>query len=787
MFSLNLAPLLTSLGQITAPFVIFLALISSNQSMSSRIAEGQHPRLFFTVDEMSALQAKATSSHAEIWAPIQNFATQKLGTLPPLEAPIAASVDVYRNYGNELISLSFGCVITQANDICMLAKQYLLRHAAWSQWDANSERDLGLAHMVMGNAIAYDWLYRWLSTSEQDFVRQRLGYFTQQLYEASSATTYNDSWKNWWRQSYVQNFFSTCNSALGMAGFALLGEDPRAEQWIAQAKTQIEKTTTLLKGINDGTWHEGMDYQSYTLTMLLPFLINLERIEGQKLLPDNYLQNYTYWRIYNDLPGQLYPALAFGDIDQSWDNAYQPQNILRFIASRYRNQYAEWMAQELIRKVGRSADEWSTPWYVFEYLYYDPSVGSQSPEWLPPSRTFWDQDALIWRSSWDANALVFGLKSGVPGGKFAYNSFVNHLEPWASLCTDRICQLNTGHDHLDASGFYLYKSGYWLAPESSANGNQATSYHNTILIDGKGQHEPPGASFWTDPNAIADSAGFIQNISDVPDYDYVISNTTGRYKNIGGIQEMTRHVLYVRPDYLLMLDDIKANSAHQYEWVSHFGNSVEVEGNWLRGQSADDQLLGVAVVSPQNFTSTVGNDGQPYIRIRPLVDTNHARLINLLYPTENAQWLSKPTVTLLENQSDWSVVGVQHENGSAQHDEIILNGLGTNGFTVGTKYGFDGLVAVIAKDDQQRLQRVYVTGGSKLTDKQSGIDLVAGLTPDQSLEVVYYDTSIALFGSPGNSASIYAPTAQSVKFNSSTIAFTRQGDSILVCLGNCLQ
>lgn len=124
----------------------------------------------------------------------------------------------------------------------------------------------------------------------------------------------------------------------------------------------------MLNGIRDGSWHGGIPYQSYGLTLSLPFMVNLRTIQGVEILPHVYLRHYPYWRLYNHLPNSTQFILAYGDFDWSWNNAYSPQNLLRFTASEYGDGYAEWMAQQLIAAEGRAADVYSTPWYVFEFL-----------------------------------------------------------------------------------------------------------------------------------------------------------------------------------------------------------------------------------------------------------------------------------------------------------------------------------------------------------------------------------------------------------------------------------
>ena len=265
--------------------------------------------------------------------------------------------------------------------------------------------------MLLGNALAYDWLYHTLTPTERQTVRESLASWAQKMYEASAGPR-ELSWGNWWRKSYLQNHHWTNNSALGVAGLTLLGEDNRAQNWIDQASSQLTRVQYVLNEIEDGGWHESISYQSYGLTMLLPFLVNLRKNQGIDLFPHDYLRNYPYWQIYNHLPNSLQFILAYGDFEWSWLGVHRSHNLLRFTAKEYGNGYAEWMVQQLIKADDRKADVWATPWYVFEFLYYDPTIAPQPPLGLKTARLFPDLEGVIWRTGWDEDDLVFALKTG---------------------------------------------------------------------------------------------------------------------------------------------------------------------------------------------------------------------------------------------------------------------------------------------------------------------------------------------------------------------------------------
>src|SRR5258708_846650 len=317
--------------------------------------------------------------------------------------------------------------------------------------------------MLMGSAIAYDWTYSSLSAAERQTIRAMIARWAQRMYEAS-ALPYQDAWTNWWAASYFQNHYWTNNSALGMAGLALIPDgqpskstSPSTPQvWVDQAYGQLSKVRDILDSIQDGSWHESIDYQSYGLTMMLPFLINIRKIEHRDILPHKYLQNYSLWRIYNSLPNSDQFIMAYGDFEWWWGNSYESQNILRFIAHEYRDGRAEWMAQQILSVDKRSVGLWAAPWDVMEFLYYDPTIQPQPPTDLPLARTFPDLEGVIWRSGWGNDDLVFGLKTGAYGGRFGFNTFPQDTYPWSQPCRAAGCTFNTRPDHSDANTLYLY-------------------------------------------------------------------------------------------------------------------------------------------------------------------------------------------------------------------------------------------------------------------------------------------------------------------------------------------
>lgn len=750
----------------------------------------EHPRILFSGSDVSRLRAQAATTHAEIWAPILASAEGERRTPIP-RMPAEGDLDGFRNAGNRLIVLAFAYVITGDPAYLDLARRHLFAYAGWRHWgDENGygERDLGFHHLLLGSAIAYDWLYNDLSPEDRSVLQEKLAQRAQESHEASVSTA--GEWGSWWTRAYIQNHSWTNHSALGVAALVLEGEDARASQWLEDAVSHLAKVHFLLEGTADGSWHEGIPYQDYGNAMMLPFVDSLRRLKGLDLVPHTYLRNHIYWRVYNSLPGSKRFALSYADFDWGWEVPYGPAGTLRFAAREYRDGWAEWMAREMAANAGRPAGVYFAPWYVFEFLYYDPSVGTRSPEELPLSRTFPDLEGVVWRTGWGEDDLVFGFKTGAPGGRFAFDRWTNGKQyPFdPSVGFEKF---NTGHDHDDANSFFLYRGKTDLASEVVGVGLTGTGYHNSVLIDGQGQYRAPETFgpheyFGEDPSLFHGTDGRLERVGETRGFSYLVGDATRRYrfadpsdgKPAGQmVDEFRRYVLFARPDYLVMVDSLRAPSPRGYEWVSHFGGPVAVEGDWVKGKAGAGQRLGVKVVSPAQFAATTGDDGKPFVRISPTSPATDLRFVTVLYPTDEADWGSKPEITTLGDTG--RVTGVRVRLNGVQDHLIGFRMEGVEGIG---DYVLDGRVASVAKGESGDLHRLFLGDGSLLADGQGSRQLIRAPGPIEAVEVEYQGSALQVFGQGLSGVSVYAPgvDAAQVMVNGLPSTALRDGDYLVL-------
>jgi hypothetical protein len=758
-----------------------------------------HPRLFFTAADVPGLQQKAQTTHNAIWQTIRGVAHSLLSTNPP-DYPGQSSL--YQSVFRDPMVLAFAHVITEdvqpppaQTPYLDKAKEYLLALSSWPSWGGDvstTEVDYENAYMVIGMALTYDWINDHLTESERATVRAALAEHVQELYTASSGP-YSGTLSNWWRRSYAQNHWTQSVAGIGVGSLALEGEDDRTGEWLSHAITGLRRTQALYDGISDGTWHEGAHYQpSGQFMMVLPFYWMLEQQKQVSLFSEEYFRNYIDYALYNYLPGARHPALSHGDYVPSWGGYVVAGSSIypRLFAGKYGDGHGEWVTQRILETVGRAS--YHVAAHVFEFFYYDDAVAPEPPLDKPLRCVFPDLGIAIWRTGWGEDDLVFGLKSGSYCGRYAYDRFMSRAYPFEQRDSD----VNDGHGHQDAGTFYLFRGGRDLASEMLdwfGYDSEGTSAHNVILIDDKPQLRPARCCY-------EDFDAKLEVTRGAGAFDYLMADPTNRYReeNDDGtpgpliIDEHARHVLFARPDYFVMIDSLRADAAHRYQWVSHFSEqpaaTVTVEGRWIKATENTPQadVLGVGVLSPASFAYEIGESAhigsasppKPYVRIRPATDVATMRFVNVLYPTNEAGWSGKPSITLLGD--DESAVGVRVVRGDT-HDHLIrLNAAASA--AVG-EYVFSARAASIYKNAQGKHVRLFIADGRSIHDQQ-GARLVLDSGQTTTLEAVFSGIALSVIA-PEDLAgplTLYAPetSIDAVTLNGESAPVVKNGDYLTI-------
>ena len=163
----------------------------------------------------------------------------------------------------------------------------------------------------------------------------------------------------------------------------------------------------------------------------------------------------------------------------------------------------------------------------------------------PPSRVFPLRGSAVLRSGWDHNDTVISMRVG----------------PWFN------------HEHHDEGSFQVAAFGnklideagygsYYIDPHYSDYFTQAAG-HNTVLVDGDPFSQTAFAPrYWAAFKYPHFSAQLLSS-----DFDYLAADLTSAYD--GKLQSYQRQFVFLKPDILIVHDDVRAPEKHAFTWLLH--------------------------------------------------------------------------------------------------------------------------------------------------------------------------------------------------------------------------
>ncbi|MCD6309047.1 MAG: heparinase II/III family protein, partial [Candidatus Latescibacteria bacterium] len=307
----------------------------------------------------------------------------------------------------------------------------------------------------------------------------------------------------------------------------------------------------------------------------------------------------------------------------------------------YWNGYAQWLANTL-----DEADVQLPSWKLFNLLWYDPSVEPAPPSALPTMRHFTDMDFVSMRSDWSGDASLVFFKCGPYIGHKAIRSM-----PY--------CASSAHHTHPDQNHFVIHGAGEWLIRDDG-NMGKYTGQHNTLVIDG-GEQLGGGDSIFDGRVLHAGRLSpHILKASSSDGLDHAVGDAAAAYPRAAGLERFRRHLLFLKPDVLIVIDDIELTEAHDLELRFHpEQQTVERDGNTLAAVG-EKARLNVAALTPEGVDISTGE--------LPLIDRRYNRSAFLTIRMRHRgaawrnavafSWSEKPApptaVTLEDKGASWT-------------------------------------------------------------------------------------------------------------------------------------
>ncbi len=468
----------------------------------------------------------------------------------------------------------------------------------WQKWDA--AHPLYGTGAVLSNvgpghfgsfAIAYDWIYDYLTPEERKAYGDKLGgwlvYYTGQ----SQITLKDGDWL--YNQTWGPEHLNTPNCrdgitpkllvALALAGAGTAWEAD-TKQYLDSWYSRIPSECMPLFDMMGGVWSESMGHGLYANVQTTPWAFEAWRTAtGQDWFqlgePTTFLKDLNRWAVFLTVPFNNRTAY----ID---DNAFPEtlpstlKNVAPILGARYRDPVANWIASNWQR--GRWPDEWFSSNTIFRFVPYDENVTPVSPG----------------QSGWELSHLFEGA-----GHVYMRSQWDNPDATWAFFGAG---PFYAAHSRDDEGHFLIAKKG-WLVMRAGGTGHNDDDYYaggsmpfNIVTVyDSKEQFrrttlESSGVVInpndgglirrvytgRTEKGGQRQERGHITAYSHNLRYTYAAADLRDGYSK-SKLNEITRQFLYLRGEheFFVIFDRVESTSAdYPKTWFLHLPTQPTLDG-----------------------------------------------------------------------------------------------------------------------------------------------------------------------------------------------------------------
>jgi hypothetical protein len=276
----------------------------------------------------------------------------------------------------------------------------------------------------------------------------------------------------------------------------------------------------------------------------------------------------------------------------------------------------------------------------------------------------------------------------------------------------------------------------------------------------------------------------------VSGYDFVESDASKRYRatNADGsigplmISTFVRNVLFVRPSYFVIVDNVADSAAHAYQMRFHFGDSAKIDTGlgWFRASCAGNNVVGVRTLAPAPYGFSEVDSILPAACITPVQTVKRMDFAFVVYPSTASAWAGKPAFTLANQTLSATVV---HVSGSIAFDHIIRHSGAADSVAVGG-YVCNGKAASVGKNADGKVLDLFLADGARIADSSGGRILLQSGSSVNGVHVAFGDTAIMVYldQKGGPNLRIFAPGANPalVKVPGWNVTVTVAGDYLLI-------
>ncbi len=440
--------------------------------------------------------------------------------------------------------------------------------------------DFADARCMLSMALVFDTFYDELTPSQRSILTKAVavradGFYQSWINNQEARVLSGHVW-----QHILHYFFQTC--------LAMNGHDDRAGDWLGFAYEIFLARTPILGG-TDGGWVEGVSYFRMNMETVLEIPLFIQKFTGFDFIKAHpwYLNNID-WLVYHIPPGSS--SDGFGD---NSEEVFSPG--VDYIA----------YATEISRLTGNPL----AAWYANECRKYEnPELASRSIlRWVRLTAS--DEIPEV-----SAPPVTPVLPSGRLFRDIGLASM--HSDPTNTASNLMVAIRSSpfgcyGHYLADQNAFNIlyggertfFRTGYkiTMSDPHRTQWYQHTKSNNSILVDGEGQPYSTEAYGWVRKFIAGERIAYTQA-------DASEAYKSGETREDYGVERFRRHLLLLKPDIIVVYDELEASKPVEWSWLIHSMSRIETDSATRSFRSRFENSEGVGRLWSTEATHLVLRD-----------------------------------------------------------------------------------------------------------------------------------------------------------------------------------
>jgi len=516
-----------------------------------------HPRIYTTAEQLSAFRAPLQTSRKQWWETYfrpnaERLLEEPVATEPPTDwivgarpggGPLTDELVAVLNkleqhcfrIADRLEQLGFAYLISGDRRYADAAIAQLMEISRWDPEGVTSYRntDRSFRALTFEPALAYDWCWAAMTPQQRQTIRQAI---------AKRGALFISRFRDGARPLYKYPYDSHAVTALNylvLVSLALLHDEPVATEWF-DFLMSVYPAMYPPWGDEDGGWAQGVSYWKWSMPDGCWVYDALKSLIGLDFYQKAHTRNNPWFKFYFQPPWCTSSHFGDGNPGAGADNTDRAN--LAHYAAVYKDPYLQWYAL--------TPKPYSPNTYgPCSYWWYDEQLAPRPPADLPQGRWLRDIGWVAMHSDLsDPDDIMLMFKSS------SYGSW-NHSQ----ADQNSFVVYGYGEPLLIDSGYYD-----WYGSPHDVGYTRQTKAHNDLLVNGAGQ-----------PVWDKGATGSITRYFSSRPVDYTCGDATPAYK--GALQAFQRHILYLRPDVFVLLDEVKTDTPSEFTWALHALERMQLE------------------------------------------------------------------------------------------------------------------------------------------------------------------------------------------------------------------